>query len=161
MADFREGLESAAALIETQDPGLFGGSFLKELAAKVRSIQPPASDGALVVVTDLDAAFRRFAIIYAGIGGHRNPQSPQARGWSAAKVKFMTLIKKQKHDPEAIISGTMAYAMSNPDKQFVPAPEVFLNKERFLNDWSRATGTKPAPTLYDAEDHFVNRLNGR
>lgn len=143
---FQDGIDAAARLMEAE-----GGLFGKDLAAKIRALQ--CSDA--VPVTDMEEAFARFKRAYMSVGGFRNPKSETAKaGWLPAEIKFKELIKKRKHDAMAIVTGTMAYAATRPDPQYVWAPEVFLNKEWFARDWSRQqpNGTKTsARTLFDTE----------
>lgn len=144
MADtFQDGIEAAARLMEGE-----GGLFGKDLAAKIRALRC----GDAVPVTDLEEAFRQFQRIYIGIGGFRNPKDASAKGWTAAKAKFFQLVRTRKHDAMAIITGTMAFAATRPDPQFVWAPEVFLNQEQFCKNWARQVpkGTKTSVrTLFD------------
>lgn len=127
---FRDGIEAAAKVIEAFDPGLLGKETLAELAAAVRAV-PLGGE----VVGDLDAAFEEFKAIYkplnAGGQGQRNH-------WAPAKRKFIQLVRIKRHNPAAIVSGTRAYADTRPDARYVPAPAVFLNKEMFTTDYSRA-----------------------
>lgn len=126
---FQDGLEAAALAIEATDGGLFGKELLAELAARVRALAPGE------VVGGLDAAFEDFKAAYKPLnaGGHG-----QRNHWGPAKKKFLQLVKVRKHDPGAIVSGTRNYAATRPDPNFVRAPEVFLNKEMFMTDYSAA-----------------------
>ena len=158
MACFKDGLEAAAAVIEEQDSGLFGAQWIKELAAAVRAIPVPADDGSGVMPT-IDASFDDFKEVYrtlnAGGNGQRNH-------WGPAKRKFEQLVRVRKHDPQAIVTGTQNYAASRPDPQYVRAPEVFLNKEMFMTDYSEAIraadrGSVPGSTAFDVVESLRAR----
>jgi hypothetical protein len=149
---FQEGLEAAAALIETQD-GLF--TDLRDLARRVRAIEAPALPGMPTKIEAMDEAFTRFQAAYVRAGGFRNPTKGR---WPAARKKFEEVVRRRKHDVEAIISGTAAYAQTRPDPQYVPAPERFLHQEQFLRDWARA-GTRAKPTIYDLQTHLENSVD--
>lgn len=144
MADtFQDGIEAAARLMEAE-----GGLFGRDLAAKIRALQC----GDAVPVTDLEEAFRQFKRAYLSAGGFRNPKTEGAKGWDAAEAKFKQLVTKKKHSATAIVMGTQAFAASRPQPQYVRAPDVFLNKEEFCFDYSRAqpNGTKNGVrTLFD------------
>lgn len=156
MATFREGLEAAAKLIEGMAQGCLDQ---RVLADRIRAIQEPPAVPA--VVTDLEAAFRRFKLAYVQAGGFRNPKSIDAKGWGPAEKKFVSLVRRRKHDSEAIITGTLAYAATRPEANFVPAPEVFLNGEQFMRDWARARSVqRQRPVSYDdIENYFQNQID--
>lgn len=136
MATFRDGIEAAARLIESE----FGDQYEIETRARsIRAIQEPSE-----MMSAIEEAFERFKAVYLGIGGFRNPSSASSKGWGASQKAFERLVKKQKHHPDAIISGTAAYAATRPDIQFVKAPEAFLHAEWFTKDWSRARNAIPA-----------------
>lgn len=144
---FREGLEAAALTIEQEDCGLVGGAFLKALAEKVRSL----TEGSALVVSDHEVAWLDFRDIYKSLGGTRN-------NWKAGHAKFMSKIKKDKHHPSAIISGTLAYRATHPEPQYVPAVEVFLNKEKFMTEWRPVP---PSPNGRESLFDVGRELNGR
>lgn len=133
-ATFTDGTEAAAREIEQSDAGLFGKPLLKELAAKVRALQPPDSGGAIATIsTGIDAVWETFKDVYTEAHGMRNH-------WAAGRKAFDTAIKKRRHDPQAIITGTMAFVASRPDPNFVPMPATFLNQDRFLTNYGPPNG---------------------
>lgn len=99
------------------------------------------------IAVTLDAKFRDFQTAFLAAGGFRQPKSIDAKGWDAARKVFIRLVTKQKHNPDAIVTGTAAYAVwvafrGEREIEFVPAPEKFLNKEWFTRDW-RCIGAAP------------------
>lgn len=133
MATFEQGLEFAAREIEQADCGLFGKELLARLAAKVRSLRPPENGKSVTVISGVDAAFECFKEEY--------PRGPRNH-WAPAKKAFETAVKKRHHDPRVIIEGTMAFAASGKEFQFIEAPAVFLNQDRFLTTYN----PPPPPT---------------
>lgn len=150
---FRDGIEAAAQLVEDEDCTFVGRAWLRDIAAKLRALTPPSTE--LVVIDSLEAKFIEFQHAFLSAGGYRQPRSIEAKGWGAARKVFLRLVKKQKHDPDAIVTGTLAFAGTKPEPQYVPAPEVFLNREGFTKNWDQARAVAPkgnqngATSLFD------------
>lgn len=124
MATFRQALELAAQLIEHADSGLLGASYLKGLASQVRTIEEPEVCGGVTVISGVDAQFERFKEEY--------PSGPRNH-WTPARKAFEKALKK--HGFDAIVRGTMAFAQSGKEHQFIEAPAVFLNQARYLTQY--------------------------
>lgn len=155
---FRDGIEAAAQLIEARisENSPVMNQMWADLARDIRALSPSSTalmGVRLSVLVALEARFRYFAIAFLAAGGNRQPKSIDAKGWDAARKNFIRLVTKQKHNPDAIVSGTWAYADHMKAKidrdpanvDFVPAPEVFLNKEWFTKTWT-PNGGGPKPT---------------
>lgn len=123
-----------------------------------------AEQSTALVINPITTAFVRFQEIYLQAGGGRQPKTVTAKGWDPARKVFERLIKKQKHDAEAIITGTAAYVATRPETRFVKAPEAFLNAEWFTKDWGRISeptaprgSQRGAPSLFDVEQSLTVR----
>lgn len=126
MATFREALEMAAQLIEHADTGLLGAAYLKGLASRVREIDEPDGCSGVAVIAGLDAQFERFKEEY--------PDGPRNH-WSAARRSFEKAVKR--HGFDVVLDGTIAFAQSGKERQFIEAPAVFLNQGRYLTKYDR------------------------
>ncbi len=119
-----------------------------------------------VALSPITEAFEQFKLAFISAGGTRNPKSASAKGWRPAEVVFTRLVRKDKHDPQAIITGTQAYAAymrrviaaDSSKVNYVPAPKPFLNGEQFMQDWDRAKGPQPpAPSMFDVAESLTTR----
>lgn len=137
---FRDGIEAAARLVEIHD---------NCLAGMVREIQEPAEP-----LDAIEDGFQQFKALW--------PKGPRNH-WSPAKKAFRAAVKTRKHAISAILTGTQAYAATRPEFQYIPAPAVFLNQDRFLTDYRPAprqlvTGNKVGATsLFDVERQLSNQ----
>jgi hypothetical protein len=132
---FRDGLEAAARLVEQEDPGLLGGECLRAMAHRIRELR----DGEVMSADQIMAAFGEFKAVY--------PDGPRNH-WKPALESFRKCLKAG-HEPATIVAGTAAYAATRPAPQYVPAPSVFLNQERFLSTYGPPR--PPNGSLFDVE----------
>lgn len=176
MSDFKAGLEAAAKFVELMqaehqrvphladlirslseefgtspvEAALFGQTLLR--TGGDGSIEHIPLQSVLMPMTAADEAFAQFRAAYKPLGFRNN--------WVAARKKFDLLVKKEKVDPAAIVAGTIAYAETRPERQYVPAPEVFLNKRQFEYDWANS-GARRQPSQANVESFFQNRVDGQ
>jgi hypothetical protein len=167
---FKDGIEAAVHAVEeldciyiNNDRHPFGGipadefssvhrAALQEAVATIRALL-----GYSIVVSPLTEAFEHFKLAFISAGGTRNPKSASAKGWRPAEVVFTRLVRKDKHDSQAIVTGTQAYAAymrrviaaDLAKVNYVPAPKPFLNGEQFMQDWGRAKCEAPAASMFD------------
>lgn len=166
MSDFKAGLEAAAQFVELMQAE---HQRVPNLAAMIRSLAQDAGsvgtsvavigaggevtrvpvESMLVPASAADEAFAQFRAAYKPLGFRNN--------WVAARKKFDILVKKEKIDPAVIVAGAIAYAQTRPEKQFVPAPEVFLNKRQFAYDWANS-GARRNPSPNDIETYLQGRV---
>lgn len=145
-SSFEDGIECAAREIEQEDCGLVGRELLDRLAAKVRSLRAPANGSNVTIISGIDAAFERFKEAY--------PAGPRNH-WTPARKAFEAAVKKRKHSPEVIIQGAIAFSRSGKRREFIEAPAVFLNQDRFLTEYEPARPDMMGSAgLFAISDHF-------
>lgn len=151
-ATFRDGIELAAQLVEMfgreisasnlSPHSLQNGIAIAKIGNMIREIQEPAEP-----LDAIEDAFQQFKSIW--------PKGPRNH-WLPAKRAFRAAVKTRKHAISAILTGTQAYVATRPEFQYIPAPAVFLNQDRFLTDYRPPNGRGPtgnkagAPSLFDS-----------
>lgn len=117
-----------------------------------------------VALSPLTEAFEQFKLAFISAGGTRNPLTP-AKGWRKTEQVFRRVVTKDKHDPQAVVTGTQAFAAymrklvaADPLKvEYIPGPIPFLNGEQFMQDWNRACAKPAAPTMFDVAQSLTDR----
>lgn len=151
MATFRDGIEAAAKCIDAmaeRKRTYVEREEWRGVADKLRSIEEPAEP-----LDAIEDGFQQFKSIW--------PKGPRNH-WTPAKRAFKAAVKTRKHAISAILTGTQAYVATQPEFQYIPAPTVFLNQDRFLTDYQPNGGGAPrgnktgASSLFDVE----HRLSG-
>jgi hypothetical protein len=137
---FRDGIEAAARKVEGLADSASSAMVAAHLAAEIRAIEEPAF--ALDAIED---GFQQFKSIW--------PKGPRNH-WTPAKAAFVRAVKKRRHAISAILTGTAAYAATRPEFQYIPAPAVFLNQDRFLTDYRPPNGRGPTGNRAGASSLF-------
>ena len=165
---FKDGIEAAARLVKDQvdeHSSEFHRSVFGSLARAILKLEPPQSTA--VAIDPIAESFEQFKRAFISAGGTRNPTTPQ-RGWKKTEEAFRRQITKNRHDPQAIVTGTQAFAAycrkriaADPSSsEWIPGPVPFLNGEKFMHPWDRAAPSQArgnqrgAVSMFDVEEQL-------